>query len=162
MRELWQLWKAFELTDLEEGFFIVRFYSREDYLHVLEGGPWVILGHYLTVMRWRPLFRPSANCIKSTLVWVQFPVLPELLDEEILSSMGDRVGRTVKVDPLSLTGSQSKFARVCVEVNLGAPLIPSLTLFDMPQRVEYEGLHLICFQCGKYSHRGEDCLSLIP
>lgn len=23
--------------------------------------------------------------------------------------------------------------------------------------VEYEGLHLICFKCGKYGHKGEEC-----
>lgn len=158
VRALWNLQQGFELTDLEEGYFIVRFYSRDDYLHVLEGGPWVIFGHYLTVKCWRPLFRPSTDCITSTLVWVRFPgILSELLDEEILSSIGDMVGRTVKVDPLSLTGLRSKFARVCVEVDLVIPLIPSLTVLDMPQRVEYEGLHLICFQCGKYGHRGDDC-----
>lgn len=25
------------------------------------------------------------------------------------------------------------------------------------QRVEYEGLHLICFDCGKYGHRSDNC-----
>lgn len=39
VKEIWQLRRGFELSDLEEGYFIVRFYSREDYLHVLEGGP---------------------------------------------------------------------------------------------------------------------------
>lgn len=56
IHDLWNLDKGYELTDLEEGFFIVRFFSRPDYLHVLEGGPWIILGHYLMVSKWRPKF----------------------------------------------------------------------------------------------------------
>lgn len=48
LRDIWLLEKGFELTDLEEGFFIVRFFAEADYMLVLEGGPWVILGHYLS------------------------------------------------------------------------------------------------------------------
>lgn len=34
---LWNLDKGHELIDLEEGYFVVRFFSRVDYIHVLEG-----------------------------------------------------------------------------------------------------------------------------
>lgn len=51
LRDLWPLEKGFELTNLTENFFIVRFFCRQDYMHVLEGGPWTILGHYLFVMK---------------------------------------------------------------------------------------------------------------
>lgn len=163
LRDLWTLEHGFELTDFEGDFYIARFYCRSDYLMVLEGGPWVILGHYLTVMKWRPKFRPSAATISSTLVWVRFPgIYPEMLDEETLSSLGDLIGTTVKVDSTSLTGLRGRFSRVCVEVNLGAPLIPSVTVFDEAQKVEYEDLHLICFKCGCYGHWGEQCPSLMP
>lgn len=60
IRDLWQLELGYELTDMAEGFYVVCFFSRRDYLHVLEDGPWVILGHYLTVMKWRPKFWPTA------------------------------------------------------------------------------------------------------
>lgn len=70
VRDLWQLDRGFELTDLEEGYFIVRFFTRDDYLHVLEGGPWIILGYYLTVMKCRPKFRPVAETVSKTLIWV--------------------------------------------------------------------------------------------
>lgn len=113
-------------------------------------------------MNWRPKFYPSAATITSTLVWVRFPrIYPEMLDEEILSSMGDLPSRTVKVDSTSLTGLRWRFARVCVEINLGAPLLPSLTVFDGEQKVDYEGLHLICFECGCYGHLVDKCPSLV-
>lgn len=138
VQDLWQLELGFELTDLAEVYYVVRFYFRSDYLRVLEGGPWIVLGHYLMVFKWRPKFRPHAETVTSTLVWVRFPnIPPELLEEENLSSMGDMIGRTIKVDSTSLTGLRGRFARVCVEVDLAAPLIPSLTLLDFAQPVEY-------------------------
>lgn len=39
LRDIWPLEHGFELTNLEEGYFIARFFSRMDYLTVLEGGP---------------------------------------------------------------------------------------------------------------------------
>lgn len=50
-RSLWYLQNGYELIDLEGGFYLARFYSREDYFRVLEEGPWIIMGHYLTVMK---------------------------------------------------------------------------------------------------------------
>lgn len=162
LRDLWQLDNGFELTDLEDDFYIALFFSREDYLRVLEGGPWMVMGHYLTITKWRPRFQPSTAKITSALVWVRFPgILPELLDEEILTSMGDKLGRTVKIDPMSLTGLRCRFAWLCVEVNLDEPLLPSLTVLDLPQKVEYEGLHMICFKCGMFGHCSDACPSLM-
>lgn len=39
LRDIWPLEHGFELTNLEESYFIARFFSRMDYLTVLEGGP---------------------------------------------------------------------------------------------------------------------------
>lgn len=126
-------------------------------MHVLEGGPWTILGHYLTVIKWRPTFIPTKETVTKTLIWVRFPSVPsELLDEEFIVSMGDR-SRTIKVDEISLTGLRAKFVRCCVEIDLSAPLIPSLTVFDFEQKVEYEGLYLIYFECEVYGHGSGDC-----
>lgn len=37
------------------------------------------------------------------------------------------------------------------------PLIPSLMVFDFEQKVEYEGLHLIYFECEVYGNGSGDC-----
>lgn len=70
---LWNPKGDFELIELGEGFFIAKFYLDEDLRYVLEEGPWVIFGHYLTVRRWRPDFRPSEAVIDSTAAWIRFP-----------------------------------------------------------------------------------------
>lgn len=75
-KDLWKLEWGCELIDLEKGFYVARFYSEADYIRVLEGGPWIIMGHYLTVMKWKPNFRPSLATITSTLVWICLPEVP--------------------------------------------------------------------------------------
>lgn len=68
LRDLCQLEHGYELTDLEEDYYIVRFYSRDDYLClcVLEGSLWIVMGHYLMEMKWRPKFRPAAETLLHT------------------------------------------------------------------------------------------------
>lgn len=39
IRDLWQLDLWYELTNFAEGYYMVCFFSRKDYLHVLEDGP---------------------------------------------------------------------------------------------------------------------------
>lgn len=94
---------GYELIDLEHGYYLARFFTRSDYYKVLEGGLWLILGHYLTVTKWRPNFRPSMESVDSTLVWVRFPGLPlEFFDEEVLYALGNAVGKAIKIDATTL------------------------------------------------------------
>nr|WMB96794.1 reverse transcriptase [Solanum melongena]WMB97016.1 reverse transcriptase [Solanum aethiopicum] len=65
----------FELIDLGSGFFLAKFSSYDDLQYAIEEGPWIIYGHYLTVRRWFPEFKPSETTIDSTAVWVRFPGL---------------------------------------------------------------------------------------
>lgn len=52
---------------------------------MLGGGPWIILGDYMTVRKWRPNFRPSLEKITSTLILVCLPKLPiECFNENLL------------------------------------------------------------------------------
>ncbi|KAI5664825.1 hypothetical protein M9H77_24148 [Catharanthus roseus] len=84
-KDLWKLEWDCELVDLEDGYYLARFCSVKDCTHILEGGPWIILGRYLTISKWRPNFSPVDNTISSTLVWVRFSGLPlELFDKVLL------------------------------------------------------------------------------
>lgn len=71
--------------------------------------------------------------------------------------MGNKLGKAVRADQCTVDSSRGRYARVCVEVDLKKPLVPQFLLNDDIQRVEYEGLHLICFECGEYGHRMELC-----
>lgn len=49
------------VVDLENNFFLIRLQSYEDVEYALTEGPWVIMGHYLTVQPWSPQFDSKVN-----------------------------------------------------------------------------------------------------
>lgn len=71
--------------------------------------------------------------------------------------IGNLVGRTLKVDSVTYLTKRGRYARICVELDLHKKLCPAIRIFRKERTVEYEGLHLICFCCGKYGHRREVC-----
>ncbi|KAL0297835.1 UNVERIFIED_CONTAM: hypothetical protein Scaly_3081800 [Sesamum calycinum] len=77
----------------------------------------------------------------------------EFFQEELLMRIGNRIGRAVKVMKTTMAASRGRYARVCVEVDLTKPLVSMITLLGFAQAVEYEGLHQICFDCGKYGQK---------
>ncbi|CAN1130908.1 hypothetical protein LINPERHAP2_LOCUS6111, partial [Linum perenne] len=91
-------------------------------------------------------------------VWVRLPGIPfEYFDRTILKLIGDRIGRTVRIDHTTLEGVRGNFARICVEVDLSKPLLSKYKLKRRVRRIEYEGLHTICFTCGCYGHKDDVC-----
>ncbi|CAN1149425.1 hypothetical protein LINPERHAP2_LOCUS17012 [Linum perenne] len=92
------------------------------------------------------------------IVWVRLPGIPlEYYDATILRIIGDRIGKTVRLDHTTLEGSRGNFARICVEVDLSKPLLSKYRLRRPIRRVEYEGLHTICYVCGCYGHGQGEC-----
>ncbi|KAJ1443649.1 hypothetical protein SESBI_00237 [Sesbania bispinosa] len=56
---------------------------------------------------------------------------------------------------------RAKFARIFIEIDLNKILISQFSLEKRIYNVEYEGLHLICFQYGRYGHKKEGCPLLL-
>ncbi|GFZ01931.1 hypothetical protein Acr_15g0005400 [Actinidia rufa] len=77
----------------------------------------------------------------------------EYFDTDVLMEMGNEVGKAIK----AVNSIRGKFARVCVELDLNARLVPVVRMNEIDYNVEYEGLHLICFECGMYGHKTEYC-----
>lgn len=74
-------------------YLFVWFERKEDYKHVLEGGPWVIGGHYLTVRQWSPNLNPVDDSFKKLIAWIRLPSLPmEYYNPLALAKMGAIVG----------------------------------------------------------------------
>lgn len=62
-------------------------------------------------MKWKPKFRSTVELVVKKLVWLRFSGLPsELLEEEIIASIRDMVGWTIRVDTIFLLGTRGKFA----------------------------------------------------
>ncbi|RYR07655.1 hypothetical protein Ahy_B05g075055 [Arachis hypogaea] len=67
------------------------------------------------------------------------------------------VGRTLKVDANTTSRTREKFARLCVELDLTEPLISQYSINGVKYKVEYEGLHNICFLYGVVDHEKVNC-----
>lgn len=134
------------------------FTRKEDNEYALTGGPWLIYDHYLTVRQWEPDFDPKPASINTVAAWLRIPHCPmEYYDEESLSFIGNSFGRTIKVDLKTATQARGLFARICLQLNLDKQLTPGLEFEDKYFTVEYEGLHLLCLECGRFGHHKDHC-----
>ncbi|CAN0912664.1 hypothetical protein LINGRAPRIM_LOCUS554 [Linum grandiflorum] len=76
---------------------------------------------------------------------------------EILTGLGDLVGRTVRIDRRTLTSARGKFARIAVEINLKEAVAAGVFLDDVWQDIEYENLPSLCFTCCCIGHESTRC-----
>ncbi|KAK2633746.1 hypothetical protein Ddye_028538 [Dipteronia dyeriana] len=65
LNQKWNLIGQCQLTDLGEGYFVVRFQMKEDMDYVLTEGPWVITNQCLAIQRWKPNFVPREDSIQN-------------------------------------------------------------------------------------------------
>ncbi|CAN1128348.1 hypothetical protein LINPERHAP2_LOCUS4579, partial [Linum perenne] len=90
------------------------------------------------------------------LVWVRLPGLPlEFFTETFLRRIGEKIGTLVRIDPTALAIERGNYARICIRVDLPKRLLSKYKLLHRIRRVEYEGLHVVCFKCGIYGHTNE-------
>lgn len=163
LNQLWAKNGSLIIIDLDQDYFLVVFTNYSDRFLALNGGPWLIFDHYLTVRKWCPDFQPTIASIRRVAVWVRFSQLPiEYYDAKMLTFIGNRIGKTVKVDKTTLQQVRGKYARVCVEVDLGEPLLAMFELKGRIYKIEYEGLHQLCLSCGRYGHSKDSCPEKTP
>ncbi|KAI9126636.1 hypothetical protein K1719_002232 [Acacia pycnantha] len=161
LRMLWARKGDIDVFDLENEFYLVNFQQQEDYMDALVGGPWVIADAYLNVARWRPEFDPKMATIDSVVAWVRFPDLPApLFDKKFLLSLGNSIGKAIRLDIHTAQRTRGKFARMCVELDLTKPLIPEFCVEGQMLSVVYESLGALCQHCGRVGHRKEVCESV--
>ncbi|GAU31323.1 hypothetical protein TSUD_315330 [Trifolium subterraneum] len=158
LKQMWVRKGVINIIDLGNQYYLVAFTNEEDKNAAISDGPWFIYDHYLTVREWSPNFHPANDTIKNVAVWVRISGLPiEYYDSKVLHFIGNRVGKTVKVDKNTLQQERGKYARLCVEVNLTKPLLAMFSIKGRKYHIEYEGLHMLCITCGKFGHYREGC-----
>ncbi|XP_039063545.1 uncharacterized protein LOC120208315 [Hibiscus syriacus] len=154
---LWNPIGNFNLIDLENDYFLVKFEYLEDYMRVLTEGPWMIYGSYLTVQPWSKNFSTSKKHPSQVIAWLRLPVLPyRYYNTMLIRTIANTIGRVIKIDYNTKAGERGKFSRVAVVIDLNKPLIPCVGINDFIQRIEYEGLQQICFNRGTYGHAKEN------
>lgn len=149
---------AVKIIDLPRGYYAVMFEAEEDYNSALYKGPWMVADHYLLVQRWKPNFLQNSVAKRKVAVWVRVPGLPlELYNDKFLGRLGLGLGSYLKMDRNTSAQARGHFARFCVELDLAKPLVPHVIVRGVKLNLEYEGLHSVCFSCGIYGHRMENC-----
>lgn len=161
IQALWKLTTPFLLIDLANDFYIVKLSSKRDQDATLFNGPWMNGSHYLHVRRWEHNFVAATAEIKTLPVWIHFlELLVEYYSEEWLHYAGNKIGKMLMVDDTTRTTARAIFACVCVEVDLTKPLQSAYTLRGRSWPIQYGGLHLVCFRCGKYRYFSTSCPSI--
>ncbi|XP_058759420.1 uncharacterized protein LOC131632707 [Vicia villosa] len=117
LKQMWVRKGVINIIDLSNDYYLVVFWHEEDQHAALTEGPWFIHDHYLTVKEWCPNFQPASDSIKEVAVWVRVTCLPvEYYDKDALRFIGDRIGKTVKVDKATIARERGNYARICVQI----------------------------------------------
>lgn len=159
LRRKWKLQGPWQLIDLPNDYFVVKFQLHEDMNTALCGGPWIIAGQTLVVQQWKPEFNPFSNEITTMSVWVRIVGLPlRFYKEFTMRKIGRIIGSVIKIDKLTLSQIRGQFGRLCVEIDLQKPLIPYIVVEGETYGVVYEGISMICFNCGCFGHVKANCV----
>nr|POE44771.1 uncharacterized protein CFP56_77615 [Quercus suber] len=156
-----QVWKPegkMDVVDLSYGFFLVRFFSKEDLNSVLRRGPWFLGDHFLSIRPWEPFFKPSSANVSLVAVWIRLYELPfELYEAEVLREIGEAIGKVLRIDTHTAMEARGKYARMCIQIDINKPLINTILIGRFEQAVIYEGIQKLCFSCGRLGHLKEAC-----
>ncbi|XP_015958031.1 uncharacterized protein LOC107482143 [Arachis duranensis] len=136
--------------------------EEEDYNHALLGGPWMVARHYLIVQHWKPFFLSNENTVTKIAAWICIPNLSvELYNHKFLWRVGLTIESMLKVDRATSIHSRGRFVRICVKIGLSKKLVPRISVMGYTFNIEYECLHLICFEWEKYGHKSDQCHEVV-
>nr|POF08977.1 hypothetical protein CFP56_14921 [Quercus suber] len=130
---LLSLWKPvgkIDCVDLGKEFFLVRFSTKKD----------------------------SEENISSVTIWVRLDELSiEYYHVEALQLIGNAIGKVLRIDTHTANESGGKFACLCIQVDIGKPLVTALLIGGKEQPVCYEGIQRHCFACERIGHQRDNC-----
>lgn len=158
LNDLWKLVARMDCVDLSKDFFLIKFSDEADYDKVLKGGPWFVGEHFLAMRQWEPCFKASEASFNSVAVWVRLPKLPiEFYDNSVLLEIGKAIGPMLRIDSYTASGARGSYARLCLQIDLTKPLITTIKVGRLRQKVMYEGVSSLCYCCGRMGHKQESC-----
>ncbi|KAK4276100.1 hypothetical protein QN277_019089 [Acacia crassicarpa] len=159
-----------EAHELDRGelIFLFRFRDTKDFVRILKGRPWSILGHLLNLQIWEDgMILKDVNFDEAPF-WVQFHGLPlEAFDDGNAKILGNSVGKLVMFERPNVDGKFGRgFIFVRALVQLKEPLVSG---FMVPRKgkepawvsIKYERLQTFCYSSGRLEHDGRSCRNLV-
>ncbi|KAK9983145.1 hypothetical protein SO802_032670 [Lithocarpus litseifolius] len=158
LNQIWRPEGRLDCVDLTYGFFLVRFYAKDDLEKVIKRGPWFIGDHFLSLRSWEPFFKPLSTTVSSVVVWIRLNELPiELYETEVLKEIGEAIGKVLRIDSHTAIEERGRYARLCVQIDINRPLINTILIGRFEQAVTYEGIQRLYFSCCRVGHKVESC-----
>ena len=155
------IWKPkgnFSMIDLGYDFFLVKFSTLEDYQKALEQGQWFVGENYLSIRKWELEFQDAKAKVSSMAVWIILAELPiEFFHLDILRAVGNTIGTFIRIDNITTSVARGHFARICVQIDLDKPLMPYITIGNFIQKIQYENIPVLCYNCGILGHTQDKC-----
>ncbi|KMS98219.1 hypothetical protein BVRB_4g094810 [Beta vulgaris subsp. vulgaris] len=165
-KELQKVWKwktIVNLTSLGKGFYSLNCGSAHEKARLLAEGPWFVMGSLLWVQSWQAGFKPSSATISHYPIWISLPELPmEFFCKDILQSIGNALGSTVKIDAHSLEGDRKRFASVCVLMRKSSCVPGRVWVGETCQDLVYSESPWLCHKCRMVGHNVKGCPEMQP
>ena len=115
LAQLWRPEGRMDCIDFSYGFFLVRFYSKDDLERVIKRGPWFIRDHFLSLRLWGPFFKPATANVSLVAAWIRLNALPiKLYEKEVLKEIGDSIGKVLRIDSHTALEARGRYARLCI------------------------------------------------
>ncbi|XP_020703793.1 uncharacterized protein LOC110115032 [Dendrobium catenatum] len=129
---------------------------------ILNEGPWYVNGFIVGMDRWTPMFDPNSFKGISSPVWITLPCLPLYCwDEDSIARIASCFCSPMYIDGNTFRWSKCEFTRVYVRIDLEKKLPNGVWVEGSAgrffQRVEYEKIDLLFYQCGKVGHDDKIC-----
>lgn len=84
----------------------------------------------------------------------------EYYAHSFLLRLATKIDSLIKLDESTLQTTKGKNARMSVEIDLSQPLLSKYRLHCQIRRIEYEGIHQVCFSYDCYSYTVDNCSSV--
>jgi len=145
----------------DDGYFVVRLQSRDDFDNIVYTGPHMFYGKPTVIKPWTSDFNFNKEVLRVVPIWVKFPNLPlNWWSDNSLSRIASVLGVPICADECTSRQLRVSFARVLVEIDVTKPLVKNISIRDakgdtIEQVVRYEWVPHFCKKCNKVGHNCE-------
>ncbi|GAV76210.1 DUF4283 domain-containing protein, partial [Cephalotus follicularis] len=117
-------------------------------------------GQPFLLLRWSAAYKRHDS--PQAALWMRLPGLPlPLHNPSFLKAIGDSLGRFLRSDDFTRKLKNPRVARLCVEMDLSAPLPPAFAVaigeLKVHQRIIYESRIPFCTRCRLQGHSDISC-----